>query len=161
MMLRFLLVLMLLVAGSLMAHAKDAQDPVALIQSIYKSYMGKAEPPDLASLKVYSHRLKALLDADEKAAQGEVGALEFDVFVNGQDWKLSKLKIALISKSEAQAKLRATFNNFKSPEEIILDLVREDGSWRIDEISSTRKGHRWTMSKILSHAPDAFPDEVK
>ena len=160
-MLRFLLLMMLLLAGPFAAHAKDARDPGALIQSIYKSYMGKPGSPDVDSVNIYSRRLKALLDADEKAAQGEVGALEFDVFVDGQDWKLTKLKIALLSNSGAQAKVRVTFNNFKTPEEIIFDLVEENDQWHIDEVSSMKKGRRWVLSKILSRAPDAFPDEAK
>jgi hypothetical protein len=48
------------------------------------------------------------------------------------------------------------------PHDILFDLVREHGRWFIDDISETRVGsNRWTMSKILTHAPDAFPDEMK
>jgi hypothetical protein len=43
----------------------------------------------------------------------------------------------------------------------LFDLIREKGSWRIDDISSIRSGARWTMSKILTGAPDAFPDAAK
>ncbi|MBV8427576.1 MAG: DUF3828 domain-containing protein [Hyphomicrobiales bacterium] len=161
MMLRFLLLMMLLLARPFAAHAKDPRDPVALIASVYKADTGEAKPPSSSSNKIYSRRLEALFDADEKATpEGEVGAIDFDFLVNGQDDKLSKLKIALMSNSVAQAKVRVTFNNFKIPNVIIFDLVKEDGEWRIDEITSL-KSRRWVISKILSHAPDAFPDEKK
>jgi hypothetical protein len=39
----------------------------------------------------------------------------------------------------------------------VFDLVLEDGHWRIDDIEKMLKP-RWTMSKILLDAPDAFPD---
>ena len=56
--------------------------------------------------------------------------------------------------------MRAVFANFGEPRNIIFNLVREDGKWRIDDIAETLKP-RWTMSKILTDAPDAFPDEKR
>ncbi|MBV9755329.1 MAG: DUF3828 domain-containing protein [Hyphomicrobiales bacterium] len=161
-MLRYLLLLILLIVNSFTVRAEDARDPLTLIRSIYGAYTSSAEGPDLDLKRLYSHRLKALVDADEKATPaGEVGALDFDVFVDGQDWKLSKVKIFLMSKSSAHAKVRATFVNFKNPEEIVFDLVEENDQWHIDEVSSMKKGRRWVLSKIFSRAPDAFPDEAK
>jgi hypothetical protein len=40
----------------------------------------------------------------------------------------------------------------------ILPDPRRDGHWRIDDIQETLKP-RWTMSKILLDAPDAFSDQ--
>lgn len=106
--------------------------------------------------------MQALIDADEKATpKGDAGTIDWDVFVNGNDWDIKNLTIALVSKSAARAQVRAQFISFK-PHDILFDLVREDGRWFIDDISETRVGsNRWTMSKILVHAPDAFPDEMK
>ncbi|MBV8964029.1 MAG: DUF3828 domain-containing protein [Hyphomicrobiales bacterium] len=159
---RFLLVMMLLAATTLAALAKDPQDPVAMIASIYKSYMGKTEPPSYSSRKVYSRRLKALIDADEKkTVRGDDPTIDWDVFVNGQDWELSNLKIVLASRSGTQAQVQASFDNLKEPVEMIFDLVQENGGWRIDDIRAMQKGNRWDMAKVLSKAPDAFPDQVK
>lgn len=36
-----------------------------------------------------------------------VGRIDWDVFIDGQDWQLSELKIVLVSKSAAHAVLRA------------------------------------------------------
>src|SRR5690242_14490688 len=126
-MFRFLLLLILLIVSPFTVRAEDAQDPLTLIRSIYRDYTSRVEGADLDLNRLYSHRLKALSDADEKATPaGEVGALDFDVFVDGQDWKLSKVKIFLMSKSSVRAKVRATFVNFKNPEEIVFDLVEEN-----------------------------------
>ena len=43
------------------------------------------------------------------------------------------------------------------PSDMLFDLVLEDGHWRIDDIEKTLKP-RWNMSKILTDAPNAFPD---
>ncbi|MGH6737109.1 MAG: hypothetical protein ACRECX_13695 [Methyloceanibacter sp.] len=40
---------------------------------------------------------------------------------------------------------------------MLFELIFEDGHWRIDDVVKRLKP-RWTMSKILMDAPDAFPD---
>ena len=55
---------------------------------------------------LYSKRLQALIDKDEKETpEGMVGRIDWDVFVDGQDWQLSELKITPVS----QARPRRTF----------------------------------------------------
>jgi hypothetical protein len=100
-----------------------------------------------------------LLDKDAKETpEGEVGRIDWDVFVDGQDWQLTELKIVPVSKEATRAEVRATFKNFDEPRDLLYSLVLEDGHWRIDDIQETLKP-RWTMSKILLDAPDAFPDQ--
>lgn len=154
---RFALILILALCAS-WAHGQDASDPVALITDIYKSYTAENDVPGYSD--VYSKRLEALVDADLKAQEpGDSGSIDWDVFVNGNDWQVSKLAITLVSKSATRAQVRARFFNFKEQQDQLFDLVFENGRWVIDEVSATQKGNRWTMSKILTHAPDAFPDE--
>ena len=107
---------------------------------------------------VYSKRLQALIDKDEKETpEGDVGRIDWDLFVDGQDWQLTDLKIVPGLEEATRAEVRATFKNFDEPRDILYTLVLENGHWRIDDIQETLKP-RWTMSKILLDAPDAFPD---
>jgi uncharacterized protein DUF3828 len=140
-------------AGAASATSVDS-DPVSLITAIYKTY-----ETDSAGLPhVYSKRLQALVNKDDKETpEGEVGKIDWDVFIDGQDWKLTELKITRVSQTPTQAQVRATFKNFDQPSDMLFDLVLEDGHWRIDDVTKTLKP-RWTMSKILLDAPDAFPD---
>jgi hypothetical protein len=154
---RILLAFILVTAlGAASAQAQVDADPVSLITAIYQTYQdNKPELP-----RIYSKRLQALIDKDEKETpEGMVGRIDWDVFVDGQDWQLSELKIALVSKSTARAEVRATFKNFSHPSDMLFELVLEDGHWRIGDIQKTLKP-RWTMSKILTDAPDAFPDSA-
>jgi len=133
---------------------------VALLTAIYKTYTdigpGEDGVPELSG--VYSKRLQALIDKDEKETpEGDVGRIDWDLFVDGQDWQLTELKIVPALKEATRAEVRATFNNFGEPRDILYTLVLENGHWRIDDIQETLKP-RWTMSKILLDAPDAFPD---
>jgi hypothetical protein len=141
---RSLLAFLLTMAlGSASAQAQlPAQvdgDPVSLITAIYATYQdNKPGLPD-----IYSHRLQSLVDKDLKETpEGMVGRIDWDVFVDGQDWQLSDLKIALVSKSATRAQVRATFKNFDQPSDMLFDLVLEDGHWRIDDIQKTLKP-RW------------------
>jgi len=143
----------ILFAGAASAKSVDS-DPVTLITAIYKTY-----ETDQAGLPhVFSKRLQTLIDKDAKETpEGEVGRIDWDVFIDGQDWKLTELKITPMSQTSSHAQVRATFKNFDKPSDMLFDLVLEDGHWRIDDIEKTLKP-RWTMSKILTDAPDAFPD---
>lgn len=133
-------------------------NPLALITAIYKAYAADRVNID----NVFSRRLQGLLDDDaKKTPKGDVGTIDWDVFVNGNNFEISKVNVALLSESATKARVRARFDNMKQPQEITFDLVREAGVWRIDDVSSTRMGARWTMSKILTGAPDAFPDANK
>jgi Protein of unknown function (DUF3828) len=154
------LVLLAIALGAASPLGDADSDPVALITAIYQTYTDIAPGEDaVADIQgVYSKRLQALVDKDDKETpEGEVGRIDWDLFVDGQDWKLTKLQIALISKEATRAEVRATFKNFDEPHDILYSLVLEDEHWRIDDIQETLKP-RWTMSKILLDAPDAFPD---
>ena len=128
-------------------HAGSGGDPVDAIAAIYKAYQTTPDTaPDIGA--VYSSRLQQLLDADRKTTpEGEVGKIDWDVFVDGQECKLSELNVTLVSEAADHAQVSAKFNNFAEPKQILFDLVREDGRWLVDDVQSTTKGGRWTMSK--------------
>lgn len=157
---RMLITIALMSLASLAARAETKSGAEAAIVAIYKSYQSSpANGPDLG--KVYSARLQALIDADAKATpEGEVGKIDWDVFVDGQDWEISELKIALVEEKGDRANVSASFLNLGEPREMLFDLVREGGQWKVDDVQSLKPGGRWTMSKILTGAPDAFPDEA-
>jgi hypothetical protein len=138
--------------------APRPDDPLAMIKTIYKKFEAAAPEPEQ---DIYSRRLQRLIDADRKSTpDGDVGALDFDVFVNGNNWELANVRVELLSRDATRAQVRSTFESFKKPQEILFSFVREGGHWRIDEIQSL-KSIRWTMSKILTGARDAFPDHKR
>jgi hypothetical protein len=158
---RLCLILVAIALGAASPLGDADSDPEALITAIYQTYTdvapGEDGVPDVQG--VYSKRLQALLDKDAKETpEGEVGRMDWDPFVDGQDWQLTELKIVPVAKEATRADVRAIFKNFDEPRDILYALVLEDGHWRIDDIQETLKP-RWTMSKILLDAPDAFPDQ--
>jgi hypothetical protein len=138
------------------ALAQMPGDPVTVVRGLYRGYE-RNKPPELAK-QPFSPRIRKLLAADKAQAKGEVGRLDFDPIVNGQDWKIADLSVTLVSQAQDTAEVEAKFNNLGDPQDLHYDLVRSGGRWLIDEIQSRGKP-RWTLSKILAGAPDAFPDE--
>lgn len=129
-----------------------------LIESIYATYRGDTNTPGYAD--VYSKRLQGLVDKDAKETpEGEAGRFDWDPFVDGNDWRLTEVKVALLSRKGKRAQVGSTFSNHEKPRRILFDLVQDDRSWVIDEIRSMRgpdwKKPAWTMSKVLVGAPDA------
>lgn len=141
------------------AEEKPDNGPADFVTALYKTYIDYGEgAPQPGAPDMYSKRLQAMIDKDAaETPDGEAGKLDFNPIVDGQDWQLTGLKIAEVSRAASEAKVRATFANFGEPRSIVFNLVREDGQWRIDDITETLQP-RWTLSKILSDAPDAFPD---
>jgi hypothetical protein len=159
---RLALLFLLAFCASTAQAAPASDDPVRLIKSIYAAYNKATLDPKYPD--PYSQRLKALIAADEAMTeQGDAGLLDWDVFIDGQDWKLSELKITLVSRSASRAQVRASFKNLTKTCRIVFDLVREGDRWTIDEVRSMRDSAwskpRWTMSKVLAGAPDAVPEE--
>ena len=146
--------LLLLCVGDV-ALAETAGDPVAVVQGLYRGY--ERDKPVTLEKQPFSPRMRKLLAGDRAYAKGEVGRLDFDPIVNGQDWKIAGLSVTLVSLAGNKAVVEAKFSNFGTAQDLRYDLIRIGGRWQIDEIQSVNKP-RWTMSKILTGAADALPD---
>ncbi len=131
--------------------ATKIDDPEAFVRDVYSRYLAaeKAhhnyDPPD----DIYSRRLRALMDEDKRRAKGEVGCIEFDFWINGQDSQLKNVTVtsrAVPGKDDRRI-VTATFTNFR-PQQNEFEFQRVDGKWLIDEVRSLR-GEKWVLSKIL------------
>lgn len=142
------------------AKPEPPSEAVVFVSKVYEPYMDDkdADPVQPEGSEIYSKRLRALLDKDAAdTPEGEVGRLDFDPIVDGQDWEIGGLTLKEVYRSGGEARVRTDFANFGKPRSLLFSLVREDGAWRIDDIAETLPP-RWTFSKILTRAPDAFPD---
>lgn len=137
------------------AHAAEApriSGPAQAIRAIYAAYeaAGTGEP---TLGEVYSARLKALVAADEAATpDGEVGTIDWDVFVAGNDFQLADVAVDQVSQADDRAVVRARFTNHGQPRENLFDMVREGGRWLIDDIRTTNAQGPWSMARTLQEA---------
>ena len=122
--------LLILVAAPLATIAADG-DAAAYVRTLYEI---KDNPGKDAR---FTPRLEALRAECEKKAEAEEDiCIDYDMFVQGQDFELTDLNVEEVSGSADKATVKATFKNFGEAKEVTLDLIRDDKGWVIDEMMS-------------------------
>jgi hypothetical protein len=130
------------------AVAEDYADPRALVEALYAGYQAPNEfPPDISALQ--SKRLNDLFAADAKEADGEIGRIDFDPFINGQDYDISKVEVSEPSYAAGKAMVRVNVVNFGVPDEFGLLLVQEGGGWKVDDVWNEGSNDGYDLLDIL------------
>ncbi len=157
MMPRIAVALLLVLCGATPAPAQTQADPVAYVQAIYAALYQRDNPPAWYGQN-YSARLKKLIDADQKSAHknGDAGHFDWDPIINAQDWKLTDIRISLVSQAAGQAVVDASFHNLDSDQHMRFNLVMQAGKWAIDDMrrSTNRAGRCRKSSRVR---PTRFP----
>jgi hypothetical protein len=163
-----------LLTGAIAPRARAAQpspapsqnDPVGILNAIYtRVARGKGNSgggfviEDKAAKAKYLS--KSLIDlwarADANTKKGDVGPVDFDPVTNSDDPDVKSFKVAA-EKLETDAALIAVtitgrMARAKPSDEIIrYKFVREDGKWKIDDISGTVDGEAWSLRDILAES---------
>jgi hypothetical protein len=127
--------------------ATRIDDPRKFVADVYKHFMtvDLYNPPE----DFYTPRLDRIVKSEHKRSGGEVGCIDFDFWVNGQDFEIKGLEVTDGSKTPDRQTVIAKFNNLGSAEEIHFEFQRIAGRWLLDEVQSV-KGMRWILSKLLS-----------
>lgn len=131
------------------AAPKVFDTPQALLQYAYAPYASGNFQDDNDIL--YTTELNAMFKAaDEAAGEDEVGPVDFDVFVNGQDYQLTELKIGDPAPDGQGVKVPVTFKNFDQPQSLMFSLVKEGGGWKISDIESLTPDSTWKLTTLLT-----------
>lgn len=146
----------LLMAFTGIASAETFATPKDLLTAFYKPYFDGAFYDDEAQFR--SSYLEGLYEADSKdTPAGEMGALSFDPYVDGQDYELTEFVIEPAEISGDTATVAVTFNNFETPIELTYELVNEAGGWRINDVVSDNPDSIYRLSEIFTGL-EANPD---
>ena len=133
-------------AGAAIARPAFAADPSPrdFISAIYDTYKGKdakGRPldDDAAIRRYFEPKLAAAMIKDRRAAarRKEVGTLDFDPFVDAQDWEIAAFDIAVSDAGPGKASATVKFANLDSNSTVVLDLVKIKGAWKIGNITWT------------------------
>lgn len=128
--------------------ATKIDDPKAFVTEVYRRYSAPKSwdysPPD----DIYTARLANLLRDDRRKAKGEVGCLEINFWVNGQDYKVSGVTVTATDEGADRKTVIAKFMNIDRLEEIHYDFRRVGGRWQLDDVHSVL-GEKWTLSEML------------
>ncbi len=139
-----------------MADATQASTPTtpeAIVRGVYAGFIAQNDqfaPPYQPSERFYSPRLKALVAAARKQANGEAACgLDFMFWVDAQDYDVKSVDVSLVPAPDANTQIVvAAFTNIRQAEEIRFTFRRIGGRWRLDDAEEVL-GHRWVFSQLL------------
>lgn len=141
----------LVLALSSLAAAQAYDTPEALIEAFYQPYFDSNFPENESQFR--SAALQALYDNDaEITPEGEMGAISFDPYIDGQDYGITNLEIGATDIAGDDATVEVTFSNFGEPRSLTYELVLEDGGWKIDDVVSTNPDNPYRLSEIFAEA---------
>jgi hypothetical protein len=153
-----------LIAGPSQAAPAAPSDPVAIVNAIYvRAAKGKGDgggafiiETKAAKARYLSRSLIRLwADADAHTPKGDVGPIDFDPVTNSQDPDLKSFKVAAEKLDADKAVIAVTITGHHSPSSrpedqlIRYSFVRDDGQWKIDDISGTSGGEAWSIREML------------
>ena len=142
------------------AGPASAADPSgsAFVTAIYNAYKGKdakGVPLDNERIirRYFEPTLAAAMAKDQKAAarRNEVGLLDFDPFLNAQDWDVGAFDIAGSDAAGGTAKATAKFVNQGEAMTVVLDLVQAKNDWRVYDIAWLHDGKTENLRKTFVH----------
>ncbi|MDX2233702.1 MAG: hypothetical protein NW200_04315 [Hyphomonadaceae bacterium] len=128
-------------------------DPVGLVEAIYAPYRKAEAGASPTAALPYTRDLAARIEAERAAvAGGAKAAIDFDPVVAGDAYSLRGLDVALAAAPAGDtAVVVASFRTFNLPRSVRYDLRREDGLWRVDNISGA-EGEGWNLRVLLDQA---------
>ncbi|TDK36741.1 DUF3828 domain-containing protein [Rhizobium deserti] len=148
---RLLLAFTLLALSFLPASAETFKTPQALIKALY-AYDTAETPEDAPSpyQPFFSRGLKKLFQKDRDATgEGEVGAVDFDPVISGQDGEAKGIKLSPPILTGDRAELEVYFRNGTEKVTLYYTLVREGGGWKVDDIANQEGEFPWSLRDLL------------
>ena len=119
-------------------YAAAAEGPEAFARAIFAQYVngGPSElPPPPGQDPIFSRTMNALIGDDARAANGEVGTIEVDIFCQCQDQDGFVVNSMAVAQSdENTAGVSVVFTNMGNQQTAMLELVREGGNWKVDDV---------------------------
>ena len=138
-----------------LAAAQTYDTPESLLEAFYAPYFSGSFPEDESQFR--SAALQGLYDADaELTPEGEMGAISFDPYIDGQDYDVTDFEIGTPDIADEQASVDVTFSNFGEPRALTYDLVLEGGGWKIDDVVSTNPDNPYRLSEIFAEAAASY-----
>ncbi len=150
---RLMLSILATLAFIVPASAVDFASPRAVVEALYAPYFQPVETFDYALLDatpLQSAGLNALFAKDRVEAGDGIGRIDFDPYVNGQDFELTQLHVAEPVYIAGRAVVAVGFANFGQPRDMGFVLVREGDSWKIDDMWAAEADNPYNLKDILT-----------
>jgi hypothetical protein len=134
------------------APSQDFPDPVEIVRPLYDRYMSdNATFPSLLEQAPWSQTMRAALEAMmARSIAEQAPILDFDPFVNAQDYQISTVTVtteAVVVNSHAV--VGVAFVNAGTQDGVVYDLVWEGEAWKVDNI----RHQGWELRQIAQGGP--------
>jgi hypothetical protein len=103
--------------------------------------------------RLMSKSLAGLFARDDlfQEESGDIGHIDADPFISGQDGEVKNLRLTVSEKPLAgRALVTASFLSFKQPVSVRFRMIEEGGSWRIDDIVNRVDGKDYAVREALA-----------
>lgn len=141
--------LFLLFVAPALAAGQVFDTPKALLDYAYQPYSTGDFKDDNDVL--YSKALNDMFAAAEAATpEDEVGPVDFDVFVNGQDYQVTELTIGEPTPEGEGVSVPVSLKNFGELQSLVFHLIKEGGGWKISDIESLTPSDSWKLTTLLT-----------
>lgn len=148
----------------------EANDALATVNAVYQlvtedNNSSPLTPPHLN--KFFSAALVELVKTDNCVTKqsGEVGVLDYDPFLDGQDGEVKNLRTRVVQQSDDETVVEATFVSLNKKKSVLFDLVLEKETWRINDIHSLKDIHshdeNGERDSLFEAFAEAYPDGLK
>ena len=141
--------------------AQAYDDPKALLMAIYGPYQSGQKHESLDPF--YSNRLKGLFIDHANRVTADAAYVEpgtdavpdraFNPFLDADNALLLDVVIGEPAILGDNALATVSFHNFDHPSLLSIAMVKEDGGWKVDDVTSTGSGENWLLSWLLTYDP--------
>ena len=154
------LVVLFVASAAVAAPAKPGKgdDPLVAMKALY----AKLAKDDFSMELPMSARLNALMALDTTEAKGEVGRLDGDYFINGQDSKVTNVVVTQRDVDNAPARkiVVVRFKNFDEQMENHFFWEKTKAGWVLDDVRYLDEKDGYTLSLMLKYGWDG-PEELE
>ncbi|MFS8147963.1 DUF3828 domain-containing protein [Rhizobium sp. BR 249] len=129
--------------------AETFKTPKALLQALYTFDPTSSDNTPSPYSAFFSDHLNELLQTDlDNTEEGEVGAIDFDPVIAGQDGEASDVRIGQPILMDGRAELEVEFRNGEKVT-LYYTLVKEHGGWKVEDIANQQGEQPWSLSALL------------
>ena len=126
--------LLLALTLSASAFAAPKESPEQIVRKFYDAYQQPSVQENTAAFEDYaSAELKALLAKDEQLAGDEIGCIDYDFVIQGQDYDAESIKKTLKIKALDKESVEAKFTNF-DPTTVIYKFAYTENQCEITDL---------------------------
>ena len=150
-----------------LAAPASPNDPVAIVNAIYaRVAKGKGDGGGTFIIENKAAKAKylsrSLIDlwakADAHTPKGDVGPIDFDPVTNSQEPDIKSFGVVAEKLEADKAVIAVTIAGRGAPRKNPADnairyiFVRDDGQWKIDDISGASDGEPWSIRGMLAES---------